>query len=604
MIRKIIHKLFLSALLPLVLLFIACSEKDLITDDNNGNQGQEAVVTQTDIYFNITIAVPSALNSDTRIENSTLSDLRGNPVNETALNNVTLFVVDYDPATNIDDWTDCAYSTLPVYDSSINHDEDSGESTVDLQFDLTVSRGSKHVYAAANLSDELIEQCAATGVFHAPATVSSDDYYSVVSRFIDSSNGAVAMFGTDVTTILVNDNAESRIDNVMGSRENPYTGTYRLECMLSKVLLACDMVDGDDSHVAVQANVPAVYKENYNGWMRLSSVRFKLGTTNRTTYFFKHLSDDGSQVVDPNYCVADQLAVKSGGGWTYADGYDNDFTYSETLGSDFLPKYSDTQQNATKLSINCMNAVKYDPSLMPGSSSDTHYTAGLYCLENTLDNNWSALPDYDGLLSTRLNWFVGPRLIATTLNIESQYIPAVIVGEGCIERNSSYKSSTSTSIAQRLAEMFEFNPYCFGDASLPLHRQPDGYAGDAEDAARSYIIAESADPEAAIPTYYALQIGDAYYFFTYRGACELIKLAQSVGLGDYFGSNMSPFITYKDGLAYYYTYLNRITDQNPDQAISGIERNRYYVVRCTYLTVPSAVNTLASPTTYSRSIIE
>lgn len=575
---------YLSALIPLALLFIACSEKDLIPKDDDVGQGQAAEVSQTDIYFNITIAIPSDIKPNSRaIPGLPTTDFRGNIVDEQALNDVTIFIVDYDPATDIDDWTDCDYSTLPVSDNSVKYNKNLGEYAVDLSFSLTVSRGPKHVYAAANLSSELIKQCAAGGVFHAVGKQSSDDYYNVVRQFINDETGAVAMFGAERTTILVSDDeddAQSRISNVIGSRENPYTGVFTLESMLSKVLLTCDATD--DDYVVLKANIPAQYKDNYSGWMKLSSVSFKLGTTNRTTYFYRHTTADGSSVVDPNYEVANQLvANKSGGGWTYASDFADDFTYCSTLNSTFSETTS-------------MPALKYDINRMPADNNfDNRYTTGLYCLENTLDNNWSALPDYDAILSRRNNWFVGPRLIATTIDIESQYIPAMIIGKDCMETNNAFVQTSDMTVSQRLANMWIYTPYCFGDESLPLHRQPQDFAGAAEDAARRYIIAESENPSAGLATYYALQLGDDYYFFTYQGACQLIERATRAGLGGYFGSDMSPFIKYVDGMSFYYTYLNGIADQKPNQQIADLVRNKYYIVHCTYLAVPSTVNSYA-----------
>lgn len=584
---------YLIALLPLALIFIACSQKGIIPDDDDIGPGQGgAEVTQADIYFNITVAIPSDIHYDnSRASLAQTYDFRGNLVDESAINNLTVFVVNYDPVTDNDDWAVCDYRTLSIDENNLTHNDDGNSSSVRLTFSIRVPRHPKHVYVAANLSQELIDECASSGVFRASA---SDDYYTIVRRFIDEDNGAVAMFSTDRAVVLDDDDSDS-------SSEKPYTSSFKLAPMLAKVLLTCDMED--DTHIKVKSNIDEKYADNFKGWIKLASVRFKLGTTNRTTYFYQH-KDDYGNVVDPNYYVADQLTLDArNNDWIYANGYANDFSYSANIDGDFYPEYKENVVYLDPSTANCMTALKYEDSRMPtNDNKDIRYKQGLYCLENTCDNNWSAIPGYDSFLATRSNWFIGPRKIATGIDIETRYIPAVIVGENCISKREGYKNNDNLSMAERLNSLLNINPYCFADDDLPLRRQPEAFStGNAEDAAKNFIVSESINPEDDLATYYSLYIGNTYYFFTYRAVQQLIAIANQNGLNGYFTSDLTPFKTYPNGLIYYHTYINHIADQNPDQAITGITRNNYYILRCAYMSVPSLLSTPQTKT-YARQI--
>jgi hypothetical protein len=64
--------------------------------------------------------------------------------------------------------------------------------------------------------------------------------------------------------------------------------------------------------------------------------------------------------------------------------------------------------------------------------------------------------------------------------------------------------------------------------------------------------------------------------------------------------NFSKFTTHANGEIFYHTYLSRIINGSADQSINGIVRNNFYVVRCTYMSVPASVD--AATATYSRTM--
>jgi hypothetical protein len=530
----------------LMLSVTACDTKELSlpnSGDDDSTQGLAAMVDYADVYLNVQVTIPSDISiarSKSRAAAST--DYRGNAVDEDAVKFVTLFMVSYDPATGADDWTTCKYSTQAVEQT------EPGE-VANLKFVLTsVPCGEKHIYASANLSNELIAQCAASGKFHAPNPAGADDYAEVVGNFINSADGRMAMFSANRATMTLHSS----------NTDTPFGCSFNLERLLARVLLTCDM-DSDGEHVKVKANVAQQYAGDYGGWMRLADVRYRLGTTNRTTFFFKH-TDAAGNVIDPNYAVADQLTD----GWTYADDYADDFTYSDSMETDFRD------------AADSMNALPYDADRMLDGSPN-RYTEGMYCLENTTDNAWSSLPDYADYLNVRSHWFAGPRLISTTIDIETHYTPAVIVDEGDIDLNATYSSPSP-----ELKLLVNFRPQCF----------------NSEASAQEFIISRSAAPAARTFTYYSLYIGDCFYFFTYRGAKELIRLANENGVIDL---NLKKFTAHTNGVIYYRTYLSRITNGNPEQSIAGIVRNSSYVLRCIYMSVPAPIDA-SSSAYYSRAM--
>jgi hypothetical protein len=579
----------LTALLPWVTLSLASCQQHDEPDIQTETYDRGHV---TDVYFNVKLTLPAGITIDdaTRSEAASSSqflDYRGNVVDEDAIRYVTIFVVDYDPQTNVEDWSSCQCSTLEVEENQAVYDAETDAYTVDLNFMTTVAPGNKRVYVSANLTKELIEQCKKGGLFTA-GSKTDDDYYSVISKFVNPENGAVAMFSSNYFEIKVNGDVYDTNADGDGSQNNPYLCQMTLERLVAKVLLACDMQSdsNDNDCIKVKANIPDYYSTNYPGWMHLSSVRYKLGTTNRTTYFYKHyLSGNEDEIVDPNYYVADQLTANSSGNWSYVGDYANDFTYSVDIKNDFIPAFNENQSvdNYDSKST-CMQAVKFDANRMPTEQRlPNRYKEGLYCLENTLDNNWSSISNYASFLSQRSNWFKGPRMIATTIDIETRYIPAVIVGKGGVKKSVDYREDSSLPISQKLARLLSLSPNCYAK----------------EDSARDFIISESANPAAASPTYYSIYLDDCFYFLTYEAAQELITLAKENGFADYFVDELKTFEIYNNGLVYYHTYLSRITDNVVNQSISGIVRNNYYILRCSYMSVPSPVdNAVKSMTTY------
>jgi hypothetical protein len=543
----------------LMLSVTACDSKELTLfdgdDDSSSDSTQELAVEvdYADVYLNVKVTIPpdiSIARSNSRATVAASTDYRGNTVDEDDVKFVTVFMVSYDAAIGADDWSTCKYATMAVDQTETGYNAATGDYTANLKFVLTsVPCGDKHIYASANLSNELISQCAATGEFHAPDSAGADDYAEVLSNFINSADGRMAMFSANRASLTL-----------QGSdSDKPFSCSFELERMLAKVLLTCDM-EPDGEHVKVKANVASKYSSEYRGWMRLADVRFRLGTTNRATYFFKR-TDSAGNVVDPNYAVADQLTADTRSGkWTYAGNFANDFTYSESVERNFRDE-SDS-----------MNALAYDDDRMLDDSPQ-RYSEGMYCLENTTDNAWSSIPGYADYLKVRSNWFAGPRLINTTVDISTRYTPAVIVGEGGISINSAYSSANP-----ELKYLVTLHPQCF----------------TTEESAGAYVVDQSA---ANSFTYYSLYIGNCFYFFTYNGARELMRIAAENGVTDL---NFSKFTTHANGEIFYHTYLSRIINGSADQSINGIVRNNFYVVRCTYMSVPAPVD--AATATYSRAM--
>lgn len=297
-----------------------------------------------------------------------------------------------------------------------------------------------------------------------------------------------------------------------------------LERVVAKVLLVCDTYT-DDGGAYVRMSGNAARPSADPGWIRLSDVRYALNTVNRKVYL--NAPPDGK---DPNHEVDPYVVKDDGGNYVSApDVAEQQFVY-RTLGSVWAEGIAPEAYEEVKF-----NAMKATP---PESGA---YTGGLYCPENTTATSTASLAgglDLTGTLNSTQAEI--PRLVTTHLLVAAKFVPKqIITGAGTTQTLTSPADAATC---------------------LPATTTP-------------------ADAEAhAAGTYFTN--GSDYY--SYAG------MKAAIGAGTL---KRTDFTAYEGGIGYYYTYIDGTSATDGTIAFSadsGILRNRYYLLRITRFSLPSA----------------
>lgn len=475
------------------------------------------------------------------LNEGTFSNLTRSGSTESELNTLWLFVVDAPVGSTTEDWSTVKRIAVPA--DQLQKDEKKQLLIANVQF--TGGVGPKHLYIGANLSTELIASfCSGNSYYTAPAT---ESYEEVMAHFTDADKG-VAMFCDEPFTFVITGNTA---EGAEGSQSNPFKKEVSLSRMVAKVLLACEMRSSDPTSTdygyaktttrSADMLADATQREKYAGWCPLSEIRYKLQAVNRASYFVQQRNELDS-VVDPNYAVADQLTW-DGTAAHYRTPYDAHFVYLD--GTEAQNRFP-----ASGTADYCQAALRYDPTRIP---TDTYtptspYTEGLYCPENTCDNDWTAL--CSPLTDDRLTfWRAAPEHVVTSLIVEARFTPAVIYTE-------------AVAAAGTAPELFE-----------------------SEVEARDKLTEESHTPDDGLATFYAI---DGKYCYTYLGMQAELKrqAALTASERDPVSSAAANYQEFPDGRCYFHDYMNALSEHT----FLGLERNRYYILHCTRLNVPTSLD--------------
>jgi hypothetical protein len=376
-------------------------------------------------------------------------------------------------------------------------------------------------------------------------------------------------------------------------------------------------------------------------------VLYKLQSTNRATYFMQRRDNNKVNVIDPNYEVASLIAwdgseatylpkstdqsdirnvgssengsegstvsetegnsVSGTGGSTVSgtegstEGSSSSGTGGSTEGStvsattwgdDFVHLTDDniysfhllntentsstgqtTTTPATASSTtpaNCLAATRRNPDI-----KDSEYIGGFYCLENTCDNQWDALcSDLPYALSF---WRAAPAKVVTSLIIRARYTPSVIYTAKCYEGSPA---SVKPEIFDKEAE---------AQQKLKDEGNPE---------------ALSKDPDAC--TFYCI---NGRYCYTYLGMLASIEYAkkkaeeaakkategsgsESVSKEIAITAERDNYVEFVNGYCYYQEYFTDLQlDDLGNTKFGGVERNKFYVLRCTEITAPTTTET-------------
>ena len=254
-------------------------------------------------------------------------------------------------------------------------------------------------------------------------------------------------------------------------------------------------------------------------------MRYALNTVNRKVYL--NAPPDGK---DPNHEVDPYVVKDDGGNYVSApDVAEQQFVY-HTLGSVWAEGIAPEAYEEVKF-----NATKATP---PESGA---YTGGLYCPENTTATSTSSLAgglDLTGTLNSTQAEI--PRLVTTHLLVAAKFVPKqIIIGAGTTQ--------TLTSLADAAT--------CLPATTTPV---------DAEAHAAGTYFTNGSD------------------YYSYAG------MKAAIGAGTL---KRTDFTAYEGGIGYYYTYIDGTSATDGTIAFSadsGILRNRYYLLRITRFSLPSA----------------
>ena len=372
--------------------------------------------------------------------------------------------------------------------------------------------GKKRMYVGANMTSAQVDAfIAQQGKLYAS---SETGYAGIVTDFTGNSLRGMLMTGE------VKSAGSTTIDVVASDETTPLAVQTDLYRTAAKVLLTCELIDLE--HVSITDPQGSAL----NGWMKLENVYFALNTVNRRINLMQQTVS--GNITDPNYLVSDLVGLQDGKYQVI-----NQSTYN-----DHFIRISTLPGDASFPGATWKQAVEYDATKL-GSGSASHYTAGLYCPENTLSTA--------GMPLTAEQLKTVPMMTATHLAVAAQYSPKMIV--------TATGEYTATSADD-------------SGAKLPSVTGVD----------------ENGDP--------ATYPGGSFWFYnnqfySYDGMLQKITDSAS----DDVPLTRKDFMLYTGGWGYYLTYIDGDTTTEAgkigfDNAKSGVLRNYYYILSAGEFKVP------------------
>ena len=315
---------------------------------------------------------------------------------------------------------------------------------------------------------------------------------------------------------------------------------------VAKVLLTCEPKSGTETGYV---NVIDAKDEETNpdgggantGWIRFEDVNYMLNVLNRKTYLDYRIDlQDDNYLKDPNYAISGLIEKRES---------ENEVTYGikdlEAYRKEFL--YYNTQEMVEMLNTSvptyeepepCMvkTAIPYDEDRIGEANKENsnHYTEGLYCPENTVNNDMDIKDDADFQSAIRY--------VTTRVMVGAKYTPKIIWNGG----NEAETATTEKQAQDILKEIT--------DDDNPL--EPVTYLAG---------------------TFWRDNEGN---YYSLVGMKKKLKEAPD-----------TEFSRYDGGWGYYYTYI----DENAkDGVISmeierwGVKRNHYYIIKVEKIIAPGS----------------
>lgn len=508
-----------AVLLLLAAVPTGCIDDRLPADDcTDTPQGRPVTA-----VLNVSVSISNSAQAGTR---TTRRDgdynLNGTEA-ENRINSLTLFLVDLNED-GAEDASTVRHQTryLPAVLSDDNET---------CQFTMDTSTGKKHVYVGANLSERQIAAFegskAANGTLNnvyaaQEHSVSGDQYDELMAEFAKPNN--FTMFGS-----ATDQEGTSKEIEITGGDDGVVDEPIRLKVGLQRLVAKVLIVANSDERSDGESGKEYVRMIDKDGntdapcWARLEDVRFMLNVVNRKIYL-NQVMTEGGVVTDPNHKFEDLIEPEFGV-----------FKFKEEKVRDFLnwvPQVWDyTGGWGTK-------AEKYDKTKLDKNNVSNHYTAGRYCLENTIEGTFPS------------EWNQSAADPAATLMVTTYALVAVKMTPKVIYT---------------------------GDA------QP--YNATSEDGAKSKLPAVDAESYPA-GTFY-MHDGKVY---SYDGMIAAIGSEANQALPDDDLNKLfrESFVTYPGGWGYYYTYIDGKNEGGKltFSEDSSVLRNYYYILHVEKFSFP------------------
>jgi len=554
--------LFLAALLPLLFSCVVV-ERDSVEDAVLLDTKQLTDEVNVDITLRFK-APGNVKGTSTKAVDEGPYQLTGTD-GENEINTITLFLVRLDGSGNE---VRTATDFYTVYTGGGLTDNNDGTYTVSMS--LFTNLGDKHIYLGANMRSSQIAAFVNGTAYQSEATTQTD----VLSDVMDidgSGNGSnILMFGAYNET--GSSASPSTVTIASGTVDYDFTSNtaVSLERLVNKVLLTftkrTDFTGITDTDTPLARTDEITFNDvfegtygtaTYHGWSSLSDVQYVLNTTNKQVYLERRPSSvthaDANSALDnvnmywnqdPNLSLSSyvsynagtmELAKVSG----YADHFINyapgDISYDETNEVPFASALITAQPLAYdtgKLSID-------------GLVSASHQTAGLYCLENTVGNDYGDGSAWGGYMIDDIAGYVTTHVV-----VAIRYIPKTF-----------YVASGSSMVETTFATRAE-----------------------AESALAAWTDSETSVTYPA-NTYWVNMQTNKYY----TSAARKIAIAN--------GEDETQFTEFSGGYSYFRTFIDPLqktngvlTYEGNTASIWGMDRNCYHLLNVQSITLPSTPN--------------
>lgn len=457
---------------------------------------QQCKVLQT-VSLNLTIAHPDAsIHTRAELEYDDLTFSR----NEASVKSLTAFLVDL----NADGTEIYGEGKVKYFSTEIDPSEFKSGIYV-LRQTLEVETGVKHVYVGANLKEEHIKAF----INNKPLTLNGE---GPAVNMVMTSDPSHTGQGTDIAMFgqLLNRNDRSKRIEIKEDTRDYYLHTD-LERLTAKVLLTCKEDEDLIGYVETEDE----------GWVEISKVRYMLNATNRHTYINKHRDESYDRNIDPNWKVEESLV--EGSKVTPVEGLFESWKTEELRQRLFDERFSTA-------------ALKYDETKIGEGNKESHYTEGIYCLENTTFNDSYLIGNEKDAAAKELT---------THIVIAIRFIPKKVYTGGNVI-----------------------------DGQGPTQM-------DLDNVFTKYLVAVDGHE---VGTYWTRTDanGKVYYYGDYSKK-EYIKK---------YGASEKDFTCYEGGWSYYTTFIDG-TPENLQISYAGrecwgVERDHYYILSIDKITKPGA----------------
>lgn len=393
--RRFIWTIIRLWLAAMVLSAVSCN-KPIMEDEDFVPSSRPGSQAESEVSVEFRILDPDAA-PDTKADNSSNWGEYDNTASEKVINNLYLFVTDYDTETKEE-----------TVEEAVKVDLVAGDFTsegVKVGHTFRLSPGIKHFYVGANMTEEHVN------AFKNKTTMRADSYESALEMVMDNyavkdgSGTNILMFSAPAT-----DEYEPAVSDIDITGKRYIYLKAQLKRLVSKVMVVGEY-DGTKTNAQGRAGETINYIRTENGLF--FDLQVILNNTNRALNIAETFSD-GSPLfnIDPNWNLGD-VVMKDGSLIRYKDMFDVAGNFSSWE----REQLEERLESASEWW--CMDVPSKESSYMG---------KGLYCLENTVS-------DDSGLSS---NEKIKAAYLATThVYLKARFVPFIINGDSDNSENTT-----------------------------------------------------------------------------------------------------------------------------------------------------------------------